>query len=91
MKFTLQSLAALLVFQNCAAFAPAFKARSETSLGSASTSAKKEGGISEELGTPCEDDCAITSYANLPKSVHPGVLSGRAQMDLLKHAKENGE
>jgi hypothetical protein len=48
------------------------------------------GGISGELGTPCEDDCAITSYPNLPKSIHPGVLSGQPMMDLLNHAKENG-
>jgi hypothetical protein len=48
------------------------------------------GGISGELGTPCEDDCAMTSFPNLPESVHPGVLSGQPMMDLLNHAKENG-
>ena len=47
--------------------------------------------ISEELDLPCEDECAIKSFPNLPESVHPGVLSGQAMMDLLDHAKENGE
>ena len=46
--------------------------------------------MSEELGIPCEDECANPSYPNLPDSVHPGVLSGQAQVDLLNHAKENG-
>ena len=45
--------------------------------------------ISEELGLPCEDECAIDKYPNLPDSVHPGVLSGQAMVDLLDHAKEN--
>jgi fructose-bisphosphate aldolase class II len=46
--------------------------------------------ISEELGTPCEDECALDSFPNLPPSVHPGVVSGQAMLDLLDHAKENG-
>jgi len=46
--------------------------------------------LSEELDIPCEDDCAIDRYPNLPASVHPGVLSGQAQVDLLNHAKDNG-
>jgi hypothetical protein len=49
------------------------------------------GGAVSELGLPCEDDCAIEKYPNLPASVHPGVLSGQAQLDLLNHAKENGQ
>lgn len=53
--------------------------------------AAKAGGVSGELGTPCEDECAMMSYPNLPPSVHPGVLSGQAMMDLLNHAKENGK
>jgi fructose-bisphosphate aldolase class II len=48
------------------------------------------GGMSDELGVPCEEDCAIEKYPNLPESIHPGVLSGQAMMDLLNHAKENG-
>lgn len=49
-----------------------------------------KGGSSNELGLPCEDECALESFPNLPPSVHPGVLSGQAQVDLYKHAKENG-
>ena len=56
----------------------------------ARTTALMSGGMSDELGVPCEDDCAIDKYPNLPASVHPGVLSGKAMMDLLEHAKENG-
>ena len=46
--------------------------------------------ISEELGTPCEDECAMDSFPNMPASVHPGVVTGQAMLDLLDHAKENG-
>eukprot|EP00428_Durinskia_dybowskii_P028131 CAMPEP_0170248496 /NCGR_PEP_ID=MMETSP0116_2-20130129/24043_1 /TAXON_ID=400756 /ORGANISM="Durinskia baltica, Strain CSIRO CS-38" /LENGTH=435 /DNA_ID=CAMNT_0010499389 /DNA_START=139 /DNA_END=1446 /DNA_ORIENTATION=+ len=46
--------------------------------------------MSDDVGIPCEDECALESFPNLPESVHPGVLSGQAMMDLLKHAKENG-
>lgn len=52
---------------------------------------QQEGRTSAELGTPCEDECALESFPNLPESVHPGVLSGQAMMDLLNHAKENGK
>ena len=48
-------------------------------------------GVAEELDLPCEDECAITSFPNMPESVHPGVLTGQAQLDLLRHAKENGK
>lgn len=47
--------------------------------------------MAEELGTPCEDECALESFPNLPPSVHPGVVTGQAMIDLLDHAKENGE
>jgi len=46
--------------------------------------------IAEEFGIPCEEECAIDQYAELPESVHPGVLTGQAMVDLLDHAKENG-
>jgi len=46
--------------------------------------------MSDELDIPCEDDCAIESYPKLPASVHPGVNTGQAMIDLLQHAKENG-
>mmetsp|Transcript_828 Transcript_828/g.1594 ORF Transcript_828/g.1594 Transcript_828/m.1594 type:complete len:470 (-) Transcript_828:180-1589(-) len=32
----------------------------------------------------------VGHFPNLPKTVHPGVLSGQALVDLLDHAKENG-
>ena len=47
--------------------------------------------MSSELGTPCEEECAMDSFPNMPESVHPGVVTGQAQVDLLNHAKENGE
>ena len=46
--------------------------------------------MSDELDIPCDDDCAVESYPDLPESVHPGVLSGQAMVDLLDHAKANG-
>ena len=46
---------------------------------------------SADLGTPCVEECAITSFPNMPESVHPGVVTGEALVDLLNHAKENGE
>ena len=51
---------------------------------------QQKGGSSAELGLPCVDECALEKFPNLPASVHPGVLSGQAQIDLLNHAKENG-
>jgi hypothetical protein len=83
MKTSLVLAASLVLFR----IAEAFVATSPLHL--ASTSLK--GQASTELGLPCEDDCAIAKYPNLPASVHPGVLSGQAQLDLLRHAKENGE
>ena len=50
-----------------------------------------KGSMSDEIGIPCEDECALESFPGLPESVHPGVLSGQAMMDLLQHAKENGK
>ena len=43
----------------------------------------------EELGIPAPGD-AQTSFPNLPKSVHPGVVTGQALKDLVNHAKETG-
>ena len=48
------------------------------------------GTASSELGIPCEDECALPGYPNMPASVHPGVVTGQALMDLLQHARENG-
>jgi len=44
----------------------------------------------DDAGIPCVDECAIEAYPNLPASVHPGVVTGQALIDLLEHAKENG-
>jgi len=46
--------------------------------------------MSDELGNPCLDECALDQYPKLPPSVHPGVVTGQAMLDLLNHAKENG-
>lgn len=84
-------LACLLMFAvPAAAFVTRSSARQSVAFFSTKEKAKA-GGMSEELGTPCEDDCAIDKYPNLPESVHPGVLSGKPMMDLLNHAKENGK
>lgn len=48
------------------------------------------GTTSTELGIPCEDECALPSYPNMPASVHPGVVTGQALTDLLQHAQDNG-
>jgi fructose-bisphosphate aldolase class II len=74
------SIAALLIV-GANAFTPGF-----TSL-KAST---RLNGMAEDVGIPCEGECALESFPNLPASVHPGVLSGQAMMDLLDHAKKNG-
>jgi fructose-bisphosphate aldolase class II len=46
--------------------------------------------FAEEAGIPCLDECALPSYPNLPTSVHPGVLTGQAMLDLLADAKAKG-
>jgi len=46
--------------------------------------------MSDELGIPCEDECALDKFPKLPPSVHPGVVTGQALIDLLNHAKEHG-
>jgi fructose-bisphosphate aldolase class II len=75
------SIAALLIV-GANAFTPGFTSRK------AST---RLNGMAEDVGIPCEGECALESFPNLPASVHPGVLSGQAMMDLLDHAKKNGE
>eukprot|EP00525_Craspedostauros_australis_P005287 CAMPEP_0198114784 /NCGR_PEP_ID=MMETSP1442-20131203/6064_1 /TAXON_ID= /ORGANISM="Craspedostauros australis, Strain CCMP3328" /LENGTH=433 /DNA_ID=CAMNT_0043772175 /DNA_START=68 /DNA_END=1369 /DNA_ORIENTATION=+ len=76
------AIAALLV-SGVAAFAPSAQ------VGRPITTLHK-GAMSEEVGIPCEEECALDSFPNLPDSVHPGVVSGQALVDLLNHAKENG-
>jgi fructose-bisphosphate aldolase class II len=88
----------VLVASACEAFTlsnPAFESsRAATRLlaevETTPSKAGQTGRTTEELGIPCEDECALSCYPNLPESVHPGVLSGQAQLDLLRHAKENG-
>ena len=74
------SIAATL-FIGASAFAPALRTFKASPLK----------GMADEVGIPCEEECALESYPNLPPSVHPGVLSGEAMMDLLQHAKDNGK
>ena len=75
-------LTIFLCLHATAAFVPKFQAQQN---------AKALRNVADDLGIPCEDECAIGKFPNLPESVHPGVLSGQAMMDLLSHAKENGE
>lgn len=35
-------------------------------------------------------EAPVGTFPKLPESVHPGVVSGKALVDLLNHAKENG-
>ena len=44
----------------------------------------------EEMGIPCIGECALNAYPKLPESVHPGVVTGQALVDLLADAKEKG-
>jgi hypothetical protein len=58
---------------------------------SSSSSCTALSGSAGELGLPCEAECAISKYPNMPESVHPGVLSGQAVIDLLEDAKKKGK
>lgn len=84
MKFSVAVTAAFL-----ASTAYGFSTQGAFGVRKATTS--RLNGVAEELDLPCEDECAITSFPNMPESVHPGVLTGQAQLDLLNHAKENGK
>merc|ERR1719287_458666 len=39
---------------------------------------------------PCVGECALPSFPKMPASVHPGVVTGQALVDLLDHAKAKG-
>lgn len=80
MKFSLAIFLASAATSS--AFAPGATGRASTFM---------NGGMSSDIGIPCEDECALESFPNLPESVHPGVLSGKAMTDLLQHAKDNGK
>jgi len=45
---------------------------------------------SEDMGMKCIGECALAAYPKLPESVHPGVVTGQALVDLLGDAKEKG-
>jgi len=46
--------------------------------------------VADTLGIPCQDDCALPFFPNMPPTVHPGVVTGQALVDLLEHAKATG-
>jgi len=46
--------------------------------------------FAEDVGIPCEGECALPTFPKMPPSVHPGVVTGQALVDLLDHAKANG-
>merc|ERR1719453_2605477 len=48
------------------------------------------GTTSDEMGLPCVGECDLPKYPNMPPSVHPGVVTGQALVDLLNDAKEKG-
>ena len=83
MMTTMNLLRLLLLPQVVAAFASA-------PLSNSCASSSALSGSAGELGLPCEAECAITKYPNMPESVHPGVLSGQAVIDLLEDAKKKG-
>jgi hypothetical protein len=74
-----------------ACFLPCYAAFAPHSSTHRSTGSTKLHQMSNELDLLCEAECAIEKYPNLPESVHPGVLSGKAMMDLLLDAKAKGE
>jgi hypothetical protein len=64
---------------------------SASSPSSSSSKRFSTGRMSSDLGLPCEEECALECFPNLPLSVHPGVVTGQALLDLINHAKENGK
>ncbi|OEU15248.1 fructose-1,6-biphosphate aldolase precursor [Fragilariopsis cylindrus CCMP1102] len=87
MKF---SIAIFLASTASSTFANAFTPTSHAVGRTTGTSSALNGGMSNDVGIPCTEECALESFPNLPDSIHPGVLSGQAMMDLLQHAKDNG-
>jgi hypothetical protein len=79
MKFAV-ALAALFVCTE--AFAPAIRP---------SAAVSKLNQVSDDMDLPCIEECALDAYPNMPESVHPGVVTGQAMLDLLDHAKQNGK
>jgi hypothetical protein len=87
MKF---SIAIFLASTASSTFANAFTPTT-SAVGRTTGTSSALGGMSSDVGIPCTEECALTSFPNLPDSIHPGVLSGQAMMDLLQHAKDNGK
>jgi fructose-bisphosphate aldolase class II len=84
MKFGIALFATFGLVSGADAFSSAVKQSARV----ASVSLQEK--IADELAIPCEEECALESFPNLPPSVHPGVVTGQAMVDLLNHAKENG-
>ena len=38
----------------------------------------------DDMGIPCEGECAIGEYPKMPASVHPGVLTGQVHEGLAR-------
>jgi hypothetical protein len=85
MKFGIALFATFGLVSGADAFSSAVKQSARV----ASVSLQEK--IADELAIPCEEECALESFPNLPPSVHPGVVTGQAMVDLLNHAKENGK
>ena len=64
--------------------------RSPPAAACARAAPPSRGTQSDEMGIPCIGECSLPSYPNLPDSVHPGVVTGQALIDLLNDAKEKG-
>jgi len=79
--FVVPSVQSGLGAANTAAFRPRADVRTAARTPLAMTT------VADDLGIP---EPKLQSYPNLPASVHPGVNTGQAMVDLLNHAKENG-
>ena len=90
MKFSLVTVFLVCSVTSSSAFVKSFAPTSNVG-GDRATPAILKGTMSDEVGIPCEEECALESFPGLPESIHPGVLSGQAMMDLLQHAKDNGK
>jgi hypothetical protein len=92
---TVLAVASLIVTDLCQAFllptTGGIPKATTTSSSSSSSGIFGAGRMSSDLGLPCEEECALESFPNLPLSVNPGVVTGQALLDLLNHAKENGK
>ena len=88
MKFITASAIVLLASSGINAFVSPSKSVSSNARKFGVNKDLAMGTMADELGLPCTD---IPAFPNLPASVHPGVVSGQAMMDLLADAKEKGE